>query len=195
MIMFDRYSRGGKSLQVLSKGLYWAGKAALVRRRAFEATAYFQRSSRLSRTLLRPARARAARPVDSCSGAAPDVCGDHAAARRIRKRRLVQAIQILGQQGQREEQTLFVRALAESLNSDSERVLATQFGQQIGRAGLGVWVARMARIKGNAFYVSPAYPRLQVSLPAHACGRWLMGSPVRRAPSTAPPSAMPARGV
>ena len=73
-------------------------------------------------------------------------------------------MQILGQQGQREEQTLFVRALAESLNNDAERVLATQLGQQIGREDLGVWVARMARIKGNAFYVETAYPRLQASV-------------------------------
>jgi soluble lytic murein transglycosylase len=59
---------------------------------------------------------------------------------------------------------LFVRALAESLNSDSERAIATQFGQLIGREDLGVWVARMARVKGSSFYVETAYPRLQASI-------------------------------
>ena len=32
MVMFDRYSQGGRSLQFLSKGLYWAGKAAAAAR-------------------------------------------------------------------------------------------------------------------------------------------------------------------
>ena len=59
---------------------------------------------------------------------------------------------------------MFVRALAESLNNDAERVLATQFGQQIGRQDVGVWVARMARMKGSAFYVETAYPRLPASV-------------------------------
>jgi soluble lytic murein transglycosylase len=76
----------------------------------------------------------------------------------------VQAIQIAGQQGQRQEQTLLIRALAESLNNDAERVIATQFGQQIGREDIGVWVSRMARVKGTAFYVETAYPRLQTSV-------------------------------
>ena len=59
--------------------------------------------------------------------------------------RLVQAVRILGQQGRSTEQSLFVRALAESLNNDAERGLAIDLAQQIGRRDLPVWVARAAR--------------------------------------------------
>ena len=43
--MFDRYARGGRSLQVQTKGYYWAGRAALSASRFQDATAYFQRAA------------------------------------------------------------------------------------------------------------------------------------------------------
>src|SRR6185369_7611717 len=79
-------------------------------------------------------------------------------------RRLVQAVRLLGQQGRSTEQALFVRALAESLDNDSDRYLAVDLAQQIGRPDLPVWTARMARIKGSMFYVRQAYPSLGASV-------------------------------
>ncbi|NUS99820.1 MAG: lytic transglycosylase domain-containing protein [Sphingomonas sp.] len=163
MYMFDRYSRGGRSLQVLSKGLYWAGKAALSARRVPEGMAYFQRAAAYPELFYgQLALEQLGRSVP-VPGPLPTFAVNPTQRTEFSTRRLVQATQMVGQQS-REEQTLFVRALAESLNSDSERVLATQFGQQIGREDLGVWVARMARVKGSAFYVDTAYPRLQAQL-------------------------------
>ena len=55
-------------------------------------------------------------------------------------RRLVQAVRLLGQQGRSTEQALFVRALAESLDTDSDRNLAVELGtadQPAGPARLG----------------------------------------------------------
>src|SRR5213075_210233 len=43
--MFDRYARGGKSLQVQTKGYYWAGRAALAAQRFDLANAYFARAA------------------------------------------------------------------------------------------------------------------------------------------------------
>ena len=164
MIMFDRYSRGGRSLQVLSKGLYWAGKAAISARRSTESTMYFQRAAAYPELFYgQLALEQLGRSIPA-PGPLPTFAVNPQQRMEFGTRRLVQATQITGQQGQRDEQTLFVRALAESLNNDAERVLATQFGQQIGRADIGVWVARMARIKGSAFYVETAYPRLQASV-------------------------------
>ena len=164
MVMFDRYSRGGKSLQVLSKGLYWAGKAAMSARRGTEGTVYFQRAAAYPELFYgQLALEQLGRPVPA-PGPLPTFAVNPQQRAEFSTRRLVQATQIVGQQGQREEQTLFVRALAESLNNDAERVLATQFGQQIGREDIGVWAARMARVKGSAFYVESAYPRLRASI-------------------------------
>ncbi|MBA2635241.1 MAG: lytic transglycosylase domain-containing protein, partial [Sphingomonas sp.] len=42
MALFDRYSRGGKSLQVLTKGQYWAARAALAARQPAQANVYLQ---------------------------------------------------------------------------------------------------------------------------------------------------------
>jgi soluble lytic murein transglycosylase len=163
-VMFDRYSRGGRSLQVLSKGLYWAGKASAAGRRSADAVAYFQRAAAYPELFYgQLALEQLGRSVPA-PGPLPTFAANLPQRTEFASRRLVQATQITGQQGRRDEQTLFVRALAESLNNDSERVIATQFGQQIGRQDLGVWVARMARVKGNSFYVETAYPRLPVSV-------------------------------
>ena len=164
MIMFDRYSRGGKSLQVLSKGLYWAGKAAMAARRTTDGTMYFQRAATFPELFYGQLALEQLGRAVPAPGPLPTFAVNPAQRVEFGTRRLVQATQILGQQGQRSEQTLFVRALAESLNNDAERVLATQFGQQIGRDDVGVWVARMARVKGSAFYVETAYPRLSVAV-------------------------------
>ena len=164
MIMFDRYSRGGKSLQVLSKGLYWAGKAAMAARRTTDGTMYFQRAATFPELFYGQLALEQLGRAVPAPGPLPTFAVNPAQRVEFGTRRLVQATQILGQQGQRSEQTLFVRALAESLNNDAERVLATQFGQQIGRDDVGVWVARMARVKGSAFYVETAYPRLPVAV-------------------------------
>jgi soluble lytic murein transglycosylase len=79
-------------------------------------------------------------------------------------RRLVQAVRAMNQYGNAQERSLFAQALAQSLDTDIDRNLAVDFGQQIGRSDIPVWVARIARIKGSAFYVRQAYPMLPSSV-------------------------------
>ncbi len=43
--MYDRYSRGGRSIQVLTKGLYWAGRASIAAGRLPQASSFFQRAA------------------------------------------------------------------------------------------------------------------------------------------------------
>ena len=162
--MFDRYSRAGRSLQVLTKGQYWAGKAAMSARRTTDGIAYFQRAANYPELFYGQLALEQLGRTVPAPGPLPTFVATPAQRTEFGTRRLVQAIQIAGSQGQRQEQTLLIRALAESLNNDSERVIATQFGQQIGREDIGVWVARMARVKGTAFYVETAYPRLQTAV-------------------------------
>jgi soluble lytic murein transglycosylase len=163
--MFDRYSRGGRSLQVLTKGLYWAGKAAMSARRLPEGMAYFQRAALYPELFYgQLALEQTGRSIPT-PGPLPTFAVNPAQRIEFANRRIVQATRLLGQQGRHDEQTLFVRAMAESLDNDAERVLATELGNQIGRPDLGVWVARMARVKGSAFYVATAYPRLPAAVP------------------------------
>ncbi|HEX8412723.1 MAG TPA: lytic transglycosylase domain-containing protein [Sphingomicrobium sp.] len=158
IVMFDRYSRGGRSLQVQTKGLYWAGRAALAAGRPAVAANYFQRAAvypelfygqlaleRVGRDVPPPAYAMAIPATDANRAA-------------FAGNRLAAATRLLGQQGRPDEQALFVRALAESLANDAQRSLAVELGQQIARPDLPVWIARSARNKGSMFYVRQAFP-------------------------------------
>jgi len=153
---FVNYSKGGKSLQVTSKGLYWAGRAALYAGQAAQANAYFAQAAAYPELFYgQLALERLGRPMP-VPGAAPAPSPAQRAA--FQRNRLAQATRLLGQQGRRDEQTLFVRALAESLTNDGDRVLASDFGPSIGRQDLAVWTARAARNNGSAFYYRSAFP-------------------------------------
>ena len=163
--LFDRYARGGRSLQVATKGWYWAGRAAAQAGRMADATNYFQRAAatpelyygqlsleRLGRTVPAPG-ALAIVPVTDFQRQA------------FQNKRLVRAVRLLGSQGQRAEQTLFVRALSEAVESPSDRILATELGSAIGRQDLAVWTARSARNAGTAFYTRAGFPTHSGNVP------------------------------
>ena len=179
--MFERYSRGGKSAQVTTKGLYWAGRAATAAGRLAEANSYFSRAAafpelfygqlaleRMGRSVPRP------NPL-------PTFAVTPAQRAEFNNRRLVQATRRLASYGSASERSLFARALGESLTNDGERTLAVEFGQQIGRQDISVWVARAARNEGSPFYVQPAYP----SLPASVSGSlWSLAHGITRQESS-----------
>ena len=71
--------------------------------------------------------------------------------------------------------------------------LATQFGQQIGREDIGVWVARMARVKGSAFYVETAYPRLPAAI--NGARMWSLAHGIARQESSFDRSAVSHAGA
>ena len=161
---FVNYSKGGKSLQVTSKGLYWAGRAALYAGQTAQANGYFAQAAAYPELFygqLALERLGRAVPVP---GAAPAPSAAQRAA--FQRNRLAQATRLLGQQGRRDEQTLFVRALAESLTNDGDRVLASEYGQSIGRQDLAVWTARAARNNGSAFYYRSAFPTHSSNAPS-----------------------------
>ncbi|HJS40496.1 MAG TPA: lytic transglycosylase domain-containing protein [Sphingomicrobium sp.] len=155
---FYKYANGGRSLQVTSKGYYWAGRALAYAKRVAEANAYFAQAAAYPELFYgQLALERLGRQVPAPAGL-PAMLATDAQRLAFHQKRLVRATRLLGQQGRRDEQALFVRALAESLDSEVERVLAVDFSQQIGRPDLAVWTARAARNNGTAFYVRPAFP-------------------------------------
>ena len=132
--MFYNYARGGHSLQVQTKGNYWAGRAALAAGRFQEANDYFQRAASYPELFYgQLALERLGRSVAPPPQALPQYVTTPAQRNAFNARPLVQAVRLLGQQGRSTEQALFVRALAESLGNDAERNLAVDLGQQIGR--------------------------------------------------------------
>jgi len=191
--MFDRYARAGRSLQVQTKGYYWAGRAALAAHRIQDANAYFQRAAAYPELFYgQLALERLGRSVTPPPQSVASYTATPAQRTAFSSNRLVQAVKILGQQGRSSEQALFVRALAESLNNDAERGLAVDLGQQTRRPDLAVWVARSARIKGSMFYVRQAFP----NLPAQVSGNlWSLAHGITRQESSFDPYAVSHAGA
>jgi soluble lytic murein transglycosylase len=192
MAMFDNYATGGRSLQVQTKGYYWAGRAALAAGQFQTATAYFQRAAAYPELFYgQLALERLGRSVSPPPQAMPQYTTTAAQRAAFNANRLVVAVKTLGQQRQSTEQALFVRALAESLDTDAERGLAVELGQQIGRQDLAVWVARMARVKGSMFYVRQAYPML----PSVSGNIWSLAHGISRQESSFDPYAISHAGA
>jgi soluble lytic murein transglycosylase len=191
--MFDRYAQGGKSLQVLTKGNYWAGRAALSAGRFQQANDYFGRAAAYPELFYgQLALERLGRSVPAPPAVQPQSTTTQFQRTAFAGRRLVQAVRLLGQQGRSTEQALFVRALAESLDNDTDRNLAVELGQQIGRDDLAVWTARMARVKGSAFYVRQAYPTLRTSVSGEL---WSLAHGISRQESSFDPYAVSHAGA
>jgi soluble lytic murein transglycosylase len=154
MAMYDRYGRAGRSLQVQTKGFYWAGRAALSAGRLQEANSYFQRAAAYPELFYgQLALERLGRSVTPPPAVLTQITTTPLQRAAFNSRRLVQAVRAMNQYGN-----------AQSLDTDVDRNLAVDFGLQIGRSDIPVWVARMARIKGSAFYVRQAYPMLPSSV-------------------------------
>jgi len=178
--MFYRYAYGGKSLQVATKGFYWAGRASLAAGHPADANAYFERASlypelfygqlaleRLGRAVPPPGYTPPVAPTDPTRGV-------------FAQNRLVQAVRQMAYYGRADEQMQFVRALAESLDTPTERSLAIELSRQLGRQDLAVWVARAARNNGDAFYVRDAFPTIR-STPRTA---WSLANGITRQESS-----------
>ena len=193
LAMFDRYSRAGRSLQVQTKGDYWAGRAALAAGQFQTATGYFQRAAAYPDLFYgQLALERLGRAVPAPPAALPQYTTTSVQRAAFNSRRLVQALRLLGQQGRSTEQALFVQALARSLDTDVERNLALQLAEETRRQDLPVWVARMARIKGSSFYVRQAYPFLSASV---SSSLWSLANGISRQESSFDPYAISHAGA
>ncbi|HEX4737033.1 MAG TPA: lytic transglycosylase domain-containing protein [Allosphingosinicella sp.] len=160
--LFDLYAHGARSPQTRSKGFYWAARAAATAGHTDESQSYYEQSSAApdqfygQLAIEKLGRHVPAPPVTS----AMPTDAERAA---FLQRDLVRAARALGLMGRWQDQTQFVRAIAQQAKTDSERQLATDFGRQIGRLDLGVWVAREARSKGESFYARGSFPDVPIA--------------------------------
>ena len=165
VVLFDKYARGGRSLQVATKGWYWAGRAAAQSGDPVSARAHFERAAATPELFYgQLALERLGRPVPA-PAAMPSLSLTEPQRQAFQQKRLVRATRLLGSQGRRDEQSLFIRALSENVTTDPDRLLATDFASAIGRQDLAVWTGRSARNAGSAFYYRAAYPVHSSSVP------------------------------
>lgn len=193
LALFDRYARAGRSLQVQTKGDYWAGRAALAAGHVQTASTYFQRAAAYPDLFYgQLALERLGRAVPAPPPALPQYTTTSVQRAAFNSRRLVQALRTLAQQGKPTEEALFVQALARSLDTDVDRNLALQVAEQLRRKDLPVWIARMARIKGSSFYVRQAYPTLSASV---SSSLWSLANGISRQESSFDPYALSHAGA
>ena len=181
--MFLRYSKGGRSAQVTTKGLYWAGRAALAAGRPADANRHFAEAAAFPELfyaqLSLERLGRAVPPPPTTTARAAPSAAERAAYLR---RDLVEATRLLGYMGRWDDQALFVRTLSEQAESEQERALAAELADQINRPDLAVWVARSARNAGTPFYVRAAYP--EVSIPPAQGRHWSLAHGIIRQESS-----------
>ncbi|WP_298018736.1 lytic transglycosylase domain-containing protein [uncultured Parasphingopyxis sp.] len=145
--MFERYARAARTPQTRSKGFYWAGRAAQAAGRRDEANRFYEEAAayydyfygqlayeRLGRQLAVPGT-QAERPTAEQANA-------------FNEREIVRAARMLGQLGAWEDQSTFLREIAEQMETEGEHQLAGQLASQIGRQDLAVMAHRSARVNG-----------------------------------------------
>jgi soluble lytic murein transglycosylase len=162
MRMFDLYAHAARSPQTRSKGFYWASRAALAAGQAAQSQAYLDQAATAPDQFygqLAIEKLGREVPPPPAAAAVPTAAERTAFAART----LPQAARALGLMGRWDDQSQFVRAIAQQAGSDGERQLAADFGRQIGRLDLGVWVAREARSKGESFYARGGFPDVAIS--------------------------------
>ena len=196
--MFDAYARGGRSLQVQTKGYYWAGRAAL----AAGQLAASQRLFPARRGLSRSCSTASSRSSGSAGRSPPpSALGRTYAATPAQRtafnnRRLVQAVRLIEPAGQRDRAgASSSRALAESLDNDADRTsrssLASRSAARTSRCGSRASARNQwLDVLCPPGLSDPVRPR---SRPA--CGRWPTESPARKARSIRMRSATPARAA
>ncbi|WP_271300779.1 lytic transglycosylase domain-containing protein [Sphingomonas sp. CV7422] len=172
MVMFERYGRGSQAPQTRAKGFYWAGRAAEAAGKSAEATAYFAEAGAYRDQFYgQLALERTGKPL-----VAPPAIGTPAIAPEVRQafanRETVRAARFLGQIGQWQDQTAFIRQIAADATSASDHLLAAELATQIGRPDLGVLVGRSAMQNGLTDYSATGFPT--VAVPAGYEDNWTL---------------------
>jgi soluble lytic murein transglycosylase len=176
--LFELYAQAARSAQTRAKGHYWAGRAAEQAGRRDVATLHYTAASeffdqfhgqlaheKLGRTVQLP--------LD------PTTIEISASERQAFERNeVVRAVILLGQQGNHEEQTKFVRTLANSVEGAANHALAGELANRVNRQDLGLLVGKSAREDGFPGYFKPSFPVLQV--PAEHMAAWTMIHAVTR---------------
>ena len=170
--LFDLYASAAKSAQTQAKGYYWAARAAEAAGQRELAIRYLERAGQyFDQFHGQLALERLGRPIaPPLIQRTVEVSGAARAA--FEGSSLVKAVRLLGQQGQWSDQSKFVRAIAATVNSDLDAILATELATKINRPDLSVMVGRNARFAGLGDYLRTAFP--QVLVPTDVKPSWTM---------------------
>ncbi|PZU61119.1 MAG: lytic transglycosylase [Sphingobium sp.] len=173
MGMFQRYATAARSPQTISKGYYWAGRAALAMNDRTRADSFFALAAGYPDQFYgQLSLERLGRPVPTPATMDRSLSITPAQRTAFTNSSVVRAAKALGQMGLWEDQSKFIRAIAANADSQADHQLATELALAIGRPDLGVMVGRRAVADGLSGYGSASFPRITV--PSGHQANWTM---------------------
>jgi soluble lytic murein transglycosylase len=190
---FDNFTKAVTTPISLSRGFYWLGRAEKARGNTAAANAAFERAAEhfdyFYGQLAAEELGRA--PALPTIQPATITAADRAAFERSTIR---QAVAMLGDMGERERQSLFVRALGDASSTPALARLAAEYGERVNRPDLPVWVWKNARATGDLSTFDLAYPRLPAtaSVPAE---NWALAHAIARQESSFDRTALSSAGA
>lgn len=170
--MFDRYAKAARSPQTISKGLYWAGRAAQAAGRSDEANDFYQRAADyFDQFYGQLASERIGMPIAFPANAATvEISANERDA--FNKREIVRVAELLGQQGDWANQSLFIRTISMAATTVADHALALELARRIARPDLAVMIGRSAGINGYRDYIRAGFVTVPVS--ADNLANWTM---------------------
>ncbi|MPT47438.1 MAG: lytic transglycosylase domain-containing protein [Sphingobium sp.] len=173
MVMFDKYASAARSPQTMTKGWYWAARAAQAGSDAAEASRHLNMAAGYPDQFYgQLARERLGQPIPAPSALHRQVTVTSADRSAFNNLSIVQAAQELGRLGRWSDQSIFLRALAANVSTDAERVLSDELAMRIGRPDLGVMIGRRAKPDGSTGYATSSFP--SISVPDGHNSNWTM---------------------
>jgi soluble lytic murein transglycosylase len=170
--MFARYANASQTPGSQTKGQYWAGRAAQAAGDVTGAnTHYAVAAANVDQFYGQLATERLGRPVTIPADPPPPVIAPEVRAE-FDRREVVRAARLLGQQGDWQNQTQFVRKIANDASSDTDHALAGELARTIGRPDLGVIASRNARKSGTRDPIRVGFPT--VAVPPSMESHWTM---------------------
>lgn len=173
--MFQRYGAAARSPQTITKGLYWAAKASAQAGDSASANQYYERAAKYYDHYYGQLALEAlGRPI-------PAVTKDVAkltAAGDPNSRPVFLAAQVAGQYGTWQDQSTFLRAIANDAKSEQEHLAAINLSTYLGRPDLAVMAGRNARVNEIESVIPYAFPTVQV--PGEEAFNWTMVHAITR---------------
>ncbi|MET0360896.1 MAG: lytic transglycosylase domain-containing protein, partial [Sphingobium sp.] len=161
--MFTRYAGGARSPQTVSKGYYWAGRAATAAGRTGEAQQHFRRAAAFGDQYYgQLALERLGQPVPLPSTDEQAAQISQIDRQNFANRSVVRAARRLGAIGNWQDQSRLLRGIANGASTDQEIVLIAELSQSLGRPDLGVMAGRRALSSGLSGHTGSSFPRVTV---------------------------------
>lgn len=169
--LFVRYGQATQSPGGQAKGQYWAGRAAQTSGNQPGATDHFANAAlQIDQFYGQLATERLGKPIALPADPAP-VKVTPEQRRAFQANELVRAVKLLGAGHRYQDQSLFVRKIANDAATDSDHVLIDELSREIARPDLAVITSRAARTSGARDPLRIGFPTIP-SVPPAMASHW-----------------------